>query len=137
MRIRATTAGQLTVPDRNPVVRTRMYEAVGIAPHGLTTRFTYTVPTAKHAHVGSASIQLIREAAAAPVGYWRAQLNDASNIWLRVGSITNAVGDRVQGDVSPGAIHSPGESVQCQTQDASTGGTISYAVNVMMVEFDS
>src|SRR5574341_10171 len=123
--------------DRNSIARVQNYDATAVAPHGLTTRWTYTVPTGKKAAVRSLWVAFIRQAVAAPAG----------EVWAIIGSGAGEPIWLFQNDNTAGATKSAaignafelvaGETINGQTADASTGGNHRYSITAYLLEFDA
>lgn len=119
-------------------LRALVYDAINIAPHALTNRWSYTCPPGKRATVKSALAFIFRETAAAPVGVIQA------NVTLnRGGTVLSVLRSQLQ-DNTPGASRStplntpmlmlPGDILTGQTVDTSTGGLVTYQVNATIEE---
>lgn len=131
--------GRQAVYDRSPVGQALSYTADGVAPHGVTTRFTRTVPAGMRAVLQSAAATLLRVTAAAPVGLLEVTVTaTVAAAPVRVVDLlllTNAVGD-TQRDVWSGELLlGAGDVLSGTSADASTGGTVDYRINALQTEF--
>ena len=126
--------------DRNPITSVQQYEAAGIAPHALTTRWTYTTPSGKKAYVENAAAFVFRETAPGAAGragcYVQVVATNASQ--LAIGEeISTAVGVSVGRTSGQNATLLAGNVCRCQTVDLSTGGTYLYRGTAKLTEFDA
>lgn len=128
--------------DRNPVHIARNYAASGVAPHGSTQRWTYTVPAGKKAFIEHTVLHAFRNTAAAPVG----EVNLAIVVTPAAAAaveytirrfFNNTVGAEIQSEASQGGILLAGDAIEARTSDASTGGSMAYNINAKMTEFDA
>jgi len=128
--------------DRNPIPSWQSYEAAGVAPHGATTRWTYTVPAGKKAIMEYAFLSLTRSGAPTTVGtafcFLYYQPSGGSSHILYDASLRDATVGNVKEIASPTSLMlNAGDAVRGYTQDTSTGGTIDYILNVKFTEFDA
>ncbi|SRR6266849_1198520 len=140
MRITSTgAAARAAFYDRNPLEITALgFSGANTAPHGGTTRGTYTVPTARKAQIMFVSKDMSRSAVAAPVGaaLFRTVLGFASG----TGALQlegNVVGSAAHGESGMGSVLLAGKTTSMQTADGSTGGTIDYDGLTDILEFDA
>lgn len=126
--------------DRNPVIWNYQWSG-NVAPHAWTVRITYTVPTNKKAFMQFAMLYANRTAAAAPVGLTMVEL-DHNNGATTCVPVQNVFQDNTLN--VPRALNYPflvylmaGHTLSIQTQDLSTGGTITYVTQFSVVEFDA
>ncbi len=138
--MRITNPGQARAypQDRNPLTINQLYSAT-VAPHGVTTRWTYTVPASRKAQMESVLARILRITAAAPVAYADADVAVGNVLsYIAIADLmTNNVGDRISVNLGAAAFLQAGEFVVGRTQDASTGGTISYVASLKATEFDA
>jgi hypothetical protein len=128
--------------DRNPLSKGFSYALDGVAPHGNTARWTYTVPAGRKALIEAATCEIMRQTAAAPVGLYYAEiianLNDASfPRFINVISLDNTVGGRAGQSLNCATILQAGEIITGQTGDPSTAGTVAYRLTCKLTEFDA
>lgn len=127
--------------DRNPVNRGKNAYA-NVAPHGATTRWTYTCPTGKKAYLVNAMVGMMRRAVAAPVGVFTVEIDvtcvDATAAQLMVlRSIDNSITKEQNAMIGASAPLVAGELISSFTTDASTGGTVEYISGAWLQEFDA
>lgn len=131
--------GRQAVYDRSPANQALQYQGAAVAPHGLTNRWTRTVPAGLRAQVQLVSGQIMRVTAAAPVGQVQMLVsvvcsgNTAQVLMLQM--LTNTAGDQQHAEFGGEILLAPGDTVACATQDASTGGTVNYNTGALSVEF--
>lgn len=119
-----------------PTVVSGSYAGVGIAPHALTTRTTYTVPAGRFTIIESALAQVTRDGAAGAAGFVAGIIAVDGVRIINVAHLGAAV-DARQGAHSAGQIRCPaGAVVTTQTVDLATGGTNAYAVYWRGIEYD-
>ena len=114
------------------------YATSGVAPHGETTRWTYTVPAARIAQVMSINVQIVRDAAATTVGlcYAYIRVAAASNIaFPYMKNNTLDAGRSATTGVS--AMLTAGQTLVAVDADGSTGGTIAYFEDANIMEWNT
>jgi len=127
--------------DRNPIHRLYGYSG-NLAPHSVTTRWTYTVPAGKKAFLELAAVHHIKTAAATTV------VNSYSSILITPsgGSLTeliaaqiytNAVGDKDRAETGHAAVLLAGDIIQFNTYNGDTGGTVWHRGVAKITEFDA
>ena len=126
--------------DRNPltVVKTFGTPLGGIAPHAVTERWVYTVPTGRKAYVESASVISMRDAAAAPAGAVTDYIvyNTAPSTQLAlIQYLNNTVGHSMSMGIGQSVTMLEGDTLKGYTTDASTGGTCTHFINAKLTEF--
>lgn len=127
--------------DRNPLVRNKNWSGNNIAPHVLTTRVTYTVPTGRRVFIARYFLMLWRQAAAAPadVALIRFKFNDTvidgtiDQIYQNNNNL-NIYAFSGGGQLGWGTS---GQSFIIETADLSTGGQYAYNGSFTIVEFDA
>lgn len=129
--------------DRNPNTLNpgNQYNAQAVAPHGATTRWTYTVPSNFRTMVSSIFAQFMRITAAAPVGRLSAGVQytasgGAGEFMLRGVCLTNVIGDKDSQSWHGDMVMLAGDNLLGTTSDAGTGGTVDYTVSWQGVEFN-
>lgn len=127
--------------DRNATARGRSYSAGAVAPHGSTTRWTYTVPSSKKCLLESAWCLVMRDGAAAPAGRARSLVYvDTGDGTSEVGEpqiLTNGVGDQQSALVAGQMTLNAGGIVAAVTEDSSTGGTVRFMATAKLTEYDA
>jgi hypothetical protein len=128
--------------DRNPLMVRLSYEADGVAPHFLTERFLYTVPSRRKAILNSLAIAIIREVAPTTTGLVVARIvitpsGGSPLTILRIAHQLAAVGEPFHLTTDPNALMSPGDVLAAVTNDQSTGGTMGYNLSAILTEFDA
>lgn len=128
--------------DRNPVQVPKNYYSTAIAPHTLTTRWTYTVPTGKKALLEFALVKAIRSVAATTAGtvYAYLSLTPSGLTVVVLGVIelmANSVGDHDASLVGQSIVLGAGDALLAATLDTSTGGTVDYSLAAKLTEFDA
>lgn len=118
------------------------YVATGVAPHGLTTRISYTVPSNKRAQLGLLDILAQRDTAAAPLGvvdvqYQVRPLGGAAIRIFHERLQTNGVGDTRSKGAGCSLEMQASDILEAQTADASTGGTVTYRVCMYAIEYNN
>lgn len=128
--------------DRQPVIQ-NFYNNNAYAPHGVTNRVTYTVPTNKGAYIEFWSLTQVRQTAATTPGQSQIYF---SYFGIQSG-ITNAPGysqmntntlfamDRVVGGNF--GLMVTGDQVFLSDGDTSTGGTVAFIESLKVTEFGS
>lgn len=111
------------------------YDAI-VAPHAVTTRWTYTCPAGKVARVKRFAGRLLRITAAATLGAPQVVIlyngaSDAFNLAL----FDNAISGMVTESDAPGLLLLPGETIGAKSVDTSTGGTVWYNVLAVIDEY--
>ncbi len=127
--------------DRAPLSVASGGSSIG-GPHALTTVATYTVPTGRKAIVEGMCTTQHRTTAAAPIGIWftEIQIRNAGltmNYQQRVQGIKNAIADSDSISAGYQLIMQAGEILNCNTSDASTGGTTNQFTSFKVTEFDA
>ena len=128
--------------DRNPIGVVKRYEANAV-PHGLTTRWTYTVPANKKAFVETLCCNLTRVTVATAVGIVEAYISWAetaiatSYSMLKGVLFTNVIGDKDRASIGHGFILLEGHTIRGVTADASTDGTVNFHLATKITEFDA
>lgn len=118
------------------------YAAGGIAPHGLTTRWTYTVPVSKIAVIELIMVNILRDGASAAPSSVQGRIEytpsgGALGQLLTAEIVTGVLGDK-DGKVWGGQLWLyAGDVLQCRTFDASTGGTMTYRLTFKGVVLDT
>jgi len=123
--------------DRNPAPSGSAYFTDGVAPHALTARHTYAVPTGKTAIMTSLFVFCRRATAATTVGKVEVRFLAGAGLQIYWSFIDNTAGIRFTWELSPHTIVLAGTTIYMYTADGSTGGTVDYAVSIGYVTFDA
>lgn len=137
MRVGFPGGPRLEWYDRNPQSVDEGALIDDTAPHSLTTRFTYTVPTGKKCFVELAMVHMLRSAAASSVEKATVEILARGTYVVAAEIETNNVGDRASMVVGRNCIMLAGDVIAGRTVDGSTGGTIDYMLGFMGIEFDT
>ncbi len=128
--------------DRAAANKTLQFFSSAIAPHGLTVRATYTVPTGKKAYVDHYMLQHIRTTAQAALSfadtYLRYTPSGGALTYIGHTFIFNlSVGatDRIVG--SGTGFMATGDVIDIATSDSGATGSIDYYMAVKIFEFDA
>lgn len=127
--------------DRKAVSRGGGWGGAGVAPHGWTTRFTYTCPAQKLAIIEHCAVEWVRFTVATASGYIYnvAGIVPSGGVlqaMARTHGLGPAAGDIRYSVVSPHVLMTAGDEFRIQTADLSTGGTVNYEGWVEIREFD-
>jgi len=122
----------------NFAISNQNYGASAIAPHALTTRWTYTVAASRLAIVMGSIAELMRDAAPGTAGEALAfvQVNAVTNVPI-ARDLTAAVGVSRFSVVGQGVILSAAQILTGRTRDLSTTGTYTYGVGANIMEFNT
>lgn len=128
--------------DRNPAGQTQRYAASAVAPHGATTRWTYTTPAAKKDRVQELNLAFHRQTVGAPVGEFEANIQYTPNggtavYLLRRRSQDNTTTLYIEAENATQLDMLVGDNLLCQTADGSTGGTVAYNVSAVVFDYDA
>lgn len=128
--------------DRNPTYQPQIFDAAAVAPHVLTTRFGYTVPSGREAMVESAQASADRATVAGTAGQFQ--------VWVEAaptgGNIAKLAQARRDGNVVDtsadvavgcGVVLTAGGTVKGFSKDTSVTGTVDYLATSAIVEFDA
>lgn len=128
--------------DRNPAHIQLQWFNNNQAPHTATQRWTYTVPAGKKAFVEAALVYIRRSAAATTAA--RVQLTigvtpsgGLDRVLLLAQILTNNIGDYDRADLGQSITLLPGDLIDADSVDDSTGGTINYNTVAKITEFDA
>ena len=128
--------------DRNAINKTQYANNAGIAPHGVTTRWTYTVPANKKATWRSGRAYNVRRTAAAPVGEFYSSLQytpSGGSVTVPVVAISsdNTLLVYRNDEQFPQVDMLSGDALAGVDSDASTGGTADFVVGAIIFEYDA
>src|SRR6266478_4432571 len=90
MRIGNSLAGRPPFYDRNPLNVGKTFSGVGLAPHGSTQRWVYTVPANRKAFIASAISQVLRNTVATTPARYFAGIQDTPAIGSAGNPVTAA-----------------------------------------------
>jgi len=139
VRITSVAQARAAYHDRNTSDATVWTQQVAIGPHGVVSRYTYTVPAGRKALVASAYARWRRVTVAAPVGKITLFLNQGvgSGMNADIHNLLNTV-DAIESISGPGGLFmGPASGVVCNTGDLGTGGTCDYSATHFITEFDA
>jgi hypothetical protein len=125
--------------DRGMVFINNRYRGASVAPHAETSRWTYTVPTAKRAVITYFSLQVLRQTAATTLGNAYAYIGFSGAVVATVfdlGLYNNTVGEKSILSSHPFIVIPAATVVTGFTSDDSTGGAMNYIVILSLHEFD-
>ena len=122
--------------DRAPLAATVGADSINVAPHGLTTRATYTVPAARKGIVTNVYLQITRQTVAAPKGRPRVNLSIAAFTQALLELTENVADKTIALAWTPQYVLLPAQVLNLQTSDDSTGGTLDYETYAGIMEFD-
>ena len=137
MRVGFPGGPRLEWYDRNPGTGVLIYSDAGVAPHTITVRATYTVPTGKKAWLSMITQSILRATAATTEGKvttWIFIAGSAASFLLHLDNTEGAKEHAITAAVA--AVQS-GQVVEIQTEDAGIGGTMDYLVAILYTEFDA
>ena len=137
MRVGFPGGPRLEWYDRNPQPKEGGYAGSAVAPHTLTQRFTYTVPTGKKFFLENAYAYLMRYAAADAAERVMASISARGQSLAFTQIMTNAVGDKDSMNVGRSVIMQAADVLLGNTSDASTAGSVDYSLNYHGIEFDA
>lgn len=113
-----------------------VYSAATIAPHGTTTRWTYTCPSNRAAEIEHVQTDWYRDGAAATASLiFCFVLHSAGHTICRNDGSDAVLFSGHPSDASRPGYLVAGESIVGQTQDSSAGGTMRYSVSAGYREF--
>lgn len=124
--------------DRNPLTVGIAYDAGAVAPHSQTQRAIYTVPASRKAKVSSSFCHIMRVTAAAPASYTDIRIKDGSGRLTNFCKLrSNGVGDKDSMFKGNEIELLAGQTIEIDTEDYSTGGTVDYLASIFLTEFDA
>lgn len=127
--------------DRNASSYANQYSAGSVAPHAFVQRFTNTVASGKKLLVEGATVSLYRETAATTTAKTLAtvQVNDGVYPINICGGFfyISGVGAPQVLILGSGPTVYAGQTISGYSQDLSTGGTITYEIDVKGTTYDA
>ena len=123
--------------DRSPSNENIDYGASSVAPHSLTERASYTVPTGKKAFVSGAYGDVMRRSAAGTLGEAYAFFTVAAVVLMAIGHNNNSEGHTERGSGLASSVVLTGTKISIETIDESTGGTMNYYLSISIMEFSA
>ncbi len=140
MKITSYAVGRPNYYDRGATSVINFYYAVA-APHGATTRWSYTVAAGKKLLVEAQFARLARQSAASTAGQYHAEMVVSSG----VSNILTASIHSIDNTTTLQSVSTPqqqmsvyaAEVVSAVTYDTSTGGTVEYYVGHKATLFDA
>jgi hypothetical protein len=126
--------------ERNTTYPHQVFVAFNVAPHTLTTRFTYTVPAGRFAYVHYAVAHCVRVVAATAANECGIQIllvtPSGQNLYLVMLRFTdNTLNVWRTQSISTQIIIPEQWTVRGETFDSSTGGQLNYFMNIGISEF--
>ena len=142
MRVGFPGGPRLEWYDRNPIVNHEEYFSGPIAPHAITQRWTYTVPTGKKAFLEMAACLVHRRTAATTPGWVSAELEYqpygvGAGYLLNSFFVTNNIGDKEREALGHAGVMLAGDALRGKTSDLSEGGSCDYLIISKIMEFDA
>jgi len=142
MRIGNLNQGRPEFYDRNPANKSQNFEAGGVAPHGTTSRWAYTVPSLRMGVCTDVSTFTARNTVAGAVdkAYAYVQYTPALGFAARLlGSRNygNTVGSFKEFSIGCQVYLLAGDSLEGKDEDLSTGGTCEFREDALVFEFDA
>ena len=137
MRVGFPGGPRLEWYDRNPIDQTVSYVGSNVAPHSLTVRASYTVPTGKKAFIGGAAVEVSRRTVATTIGDVLAYVSFAGETSLNIFHRDNTEGTVERGSLNINGVMLAGASLTLNTQDTSEGGAMNYWISTVIMEFDA
>jgi len=128
--------------DRNPTVIFKWWASNDVAPHALTDRWSYTVPTGKKAFLESVLLQVLRTATATTPLRPRSGISyqpygQAMEFMFLAYLRANTLYDRDKVVVGWAGVMAVGDLIIGRTWDDSTGGTNDYLNYAKIMQFDA
>lgn len=125
-----------------PIKITKSYLAAGVAPHGTTQRWSYTVPAGRRAIVELMSAETIRDGASgAPARaanfFTYTPSGVAATFPLEAGIDAGALGEKHSVMWGGKLVMHAADVMAGSTADASTGGTLFFNSAFVASEFDA
>lgn len=130
--------------DRNANPQVSQYAASGIGPHGITTRWIYTVPAKRAAYIESVLCSMMRDVAPTAAAFAFVSCNynplgvlaNGQSVALAE-EISSAVGTQKAGQFTGAGFLQATDSVTGITGDTSTGGSYRYHAVMKVTEYDA
>jgi len=143
--MRITSTGAAARPeyyDRNPTQVDLGSTTGSVAPHILTFRYNYTVPTGRKFLLGMWRVYWQRITAAAPVGRTDSDVQITPNggsaiVNVDVIGLTNGVGDHDGATGGQATVLLAGDNIAGGDIDGSTGGGVVFTEAIQGTEFDA
>jgi len=127
---------------RQGVTRGLVYAAATVAPHGATTRATYTVPAATRAILESCHVSFCVDVLQTAIGLSDARVTvtpDSGGLHTALGCLAGVaitVGSRQSDAGATAVILNTGNVVTIVTEDAATGGSKRFDATAEIYEFN-
>lgn len=144
-RVQVDSSGRLIISppqERDPLQVVKGYHAAGVAPHGVTQRWLYTVPADRKAIVSLVNCSLVRDSHTGTHLRAGAVILITPNGGAATGVLEAQIGLHLDNELDTVAaagdiwLHA-GDAIDCHTFDTSSAGTISYALSMVATEFDA
>lgn len=142
MRVSSYAVARPIYYDRNSSTKGKTYQASAVAPHTTTTRWTYTVPAGKAAYVEALNAMIYRDVAPTVVSLAQSIIyivsSDAvTSTVLQVRTYSASTYVFYYGSQSNIALLKAGDQIYANTFDNSTGGAVTYTIDLKLTEFDA
>lgn len=142
MRLTNVFGGRPASYDRNPTTIVNGGSQYSQAPHALTTRWTYTVPTARKFILGFWSVMALRVSVAGTAGAYEPIISatpsgGSNKVLVDLEQLTNLAGDNARLTGGGGTTYLAGDALLGQDFDGSTNGTVSFNESMSGTEFDA
>lgn len=142
MRVGSFAVARPNYYDRNATSKQSSYVGGPLAPHSVTTRWTYTVPAGKKAYVESCYVDIIRGSAATSgpscKAFIRVTTSDSTiGTLCATGGEFNTLNALISQTVSNVGLLAAGDLVQSDSYDNSTGGTLYIVMTAKYTQFDA
>jgi len=140
MDIVNAASARATFYDRNPIPLGLNYNS-SLAPHGLTVRWSYTVPVGKKFLMAYSYAYGFKSVLAGAPGPFRGQIRVTPvvgavyyPIWVYTYLLTLGDVGEMNGNTSVAFL--PGDVIEGLTQDTNGGGNILFSIGMSGTEFD-
>jgi hypothetical protein len=140
MRVSAAASTKAHYIDRIHSNVTMKYSAGSVAPHVITTRISYTVPSNYRAYIESLYTSVRRDGTPTIADYSIATIlytpDGGNSATLVSGYIRSAnIGDRESQVLTQSGVMLPGDMLTGITVDNSTGGTCTYVLSAKVMQY--
>ena len=131
-------SGQRQQPrDRNISLGGGYWGSTDLAPHELTTRVSYTVPTGRKAEVTCSMNHVVRMTAAGTLGTAGSYNSDPTTIITYCSIYDNTPGVTDKMVINKCVVRLAGDTISALSWDDSTGGTCLHMMGFEVMEYDA
>jgi len=128
--------------DRNPISRNDCWASINVAPHSVTTRWSYQVPSGKKALLEVVQARVTRSLAATTAGLANSSIglipSGGTRKAIALATIrSNTLWDKEGATIGSAVALRTGDEIDYRTDDSSTGGTCDYIGAYKVTEFDA